>query len=154
MYYEENESIVSDQEYEEINKQLVDLIKQTKLSELKKTTYYYCMEDYDGSTGMDLKIKTKEKRQRIFRYSNKSFIRNSSQKERRHKYRMTEQRILNKITNAEYDNIDYVKFYEDECKVIKKAIEKTIPKKMTHLTLCSNEGYYCSTCGKNCLQKK
>ena len=54
MYYEFNESCVSDDFYDSISRQLVKLQKETKPEEFRKSTYYYAMYDYDGSTGFDI----------------------------------------------------------------------------------------------------
>ena len=54
MYYEHNESCVSDKEYDSIAYQLVDLQKQVSKEEFEKSTYYYAMYDFDGSTGFDI----------------------------------------------------------------------------------------------------
>lgn len=54
MYYEYDESCVSDYEYDSISHQLVALMKEATEEELKKTTYYYAMWDFDGSTGFDI----------------------------------------------------------------------------------------------------
>lgn len=51
MYYEHDESCVSDSFYDEISHQLVELMKICDPEEFKKTTYYYAMHDFDGSTG-------------------------------------------------------------------------------------------------------
>lgn len=53
MYYEYNESCVSDQFYDGISKQLVRLQKRYP-DEFKETEYYYAMYDFDGTTGFDL----------------------------------------------------------------------------------------------------
>lgn len=54
MYYEHDESCVSDQEYDSISRQLVALQKGVSKEELEKTTYYYVMYDFDGSTGFHI----------------------------------------------------------------------------------------------------
>lgn len=54
MYYEQNESCVSDKYYDSLSYQLVDLQKSCDVEELKKSTYYYAMYDFDGSTGFDI----------------------------------------------------------------------------------------------------
>ncbi len=54
MYYEHNESCVSDSYYDSISHQLVKLMKECKPEELRKSTYYYCMHDFDGSTGFHI----------------------------------------------------------------------------------------------------
>jgi hypothetical protein len=54
MYYEHNESCITDKEYDSISQQLVELQKQTSKEEFEKSTYYYAMHDFDGSTGFDI----------------------------------------------------------------------------------------------------
>lgn len=54
MYYEMDDSCITDKEYDEISKQLVRMQKSVYDDELKKTTYYYAMHDFDGSTGFDI----------------------------------------------------------------------------------------------------
>lgn len=63
MYYEHNESCVSDSVYDSVSRQLVELQKQVSKEEFKKSRYYYAMHDFDGSTGFDIPSKlTKEDR--------------------------------------------------------------------------------------------
>ena len=59
IYYELDESIISDKEFDSIARQLVKLQKQNK-KDLNKSEYYYCMKDFDGSTGFDLFNRLKE----------------------------------------------------------------------------------------------
>lgn len=54
MYYEQNESCVPDSYYDSISHQLVAMMKSCDKSELRKSTYYYAMYDFDGSTGFDI----------------------------------------------------------------------------------------------------
>lgn len=54
MYYEHNESCITDKEYDSISQQLVKLQKQASKEEFEKSTYYYAMHDFDGSTGFDI----------------------------------------------------------------------------------------------------
>ena len=54
MYYEMNESCISDAEYNEISQQLVKLQKKADKKDFEKSTYYYAMYDFDGSTGFDI----------------------------------------------------------------------------------------------------
>lgn len=64
MYYEFNESCVSDAYYDSLSKQLVKLQKETSLDEFKRSTYYYAMYDFDGSTGFNIPSRlTKEDRE-------------------------------------------------------------------------------------------
>lgn len=50
-YYELNVSPLSDKEYDELSKQLVDMQKDINISD---TQYGYVMHDFDGTTGFDL----------------------------------------------------------------------------------------------------
>lgn len=54
MYYELSESCISDKDFDELSHQLVELMKSTPKGICKKTEYWYCMYDFDGSTGFDL----------------------------------------------------------------------------------------------------
>lgn len=54
MYYEYDESCVSDAYYDSISRQLVALQNSCTEEEFKKSTYYYAMYDFDGSTGFDI----------------------------------------------------------------------------------------------------
>ena len=54
MYYEHDESCVSDAYYDSISHQLVALQKQATKEEWEASTYYYAMCDFDGSTGFDI----------------------------------------------------------------------------------------------------
>lgn len=54
MYYEFNESCVPDSQYDSVSHQLVELQKQASKEEFEKSTYYYAMHDFDGSTGFDI----------------------------------------------------------------------------------------------------
>lgn len=61
MYYEHNESCASDKEYDSISYQLVELQKRANKDEFEKSTYYYAMYDFDGSTGFDIPSRLTEK---------------------------------------------------------------------------------------------
>lgn len=54
MYYELNQSVVSDKTYDELSKQLVHMQQSVDKSEFEKSMYYYVMYDFDGTTGFDL----------------------------------------------------------------------------------------------------
>lgn len=54
MYYEHNESCVPDYVYDSVSHQLVELQKKASKEEFEKSTYYYAMFDFDGSTGFDI----------------------------------------------------------------------------------------------------
>lgn len=66
MYYEYNESCVSDNEYDSVSHQLVELQKKASKEEFEKSTYYYAMHDFDGSTGFDIPSRlTRKDRQHL-----------------------------------------------------------------------------------------
>lgn len=68
MYYEFNESCVPDSQYDSVSHQLVELQKQASKEEFEKSTYYYAMHDFDGSTGFDIPSRlTKEDRDYLTR---------------------------------------------------------------------------------------
>lgn len=50
-YYELNTSKLTDKEYDELSRQLVDMQKDV---DVQKTQYWYVMYDFDGTTGFDL----------------------------------------------------------------------------------------------------
>lgn len=54
LYYNMDESILIDQEFDAASHQLVKLMEDTPKSVLEKTRYWYCMYDFDGSTGFYL----------------------------------------------------------------------------------------------------
>ena len=54
MYYEQDESCITDAQYDGISRQLVRLMGEASQEEMKRTRYYYAMHDFDGSTGFDI----------------------------------------------------------------------------------------------------
>lgn len=54
LYYELDSPIITDEQYNTLSLQLVQMMKEVSKEELKETTYWYCMYDFDGSTGFDL----------------------------------------------------------------------------------------------------
>ena len=54
MYYECDESCVPDYVYDSVSHQLVELQKNANEEEVRASTYYYAMHDFDGSTGFDI----------------------------------------------------------------------------------------------------
>ena len=54
MYYELNESCITDKDYDELSHQLVELMNSNSKSVCEQTTYWYAMYDFDGSTGFDI----------------------------------------------------------------------------------------------------
>lgn len=59
LYYENNESPISDKEYDEISKQLISLIREC--DNKAESQYWYCFYDFDGTTGFDLCGRLNEK---------------------------------------------------------------------------------------------
>lgn len=51
MYYENDESCVSDRYYDNLSHQLVKIMQESTKEEMEATTYWYAMYDFDGSTG-------------------------------------------------------------------------------------------------------
>ena len=84
MYYEHNESCVSDLVYDAVSYQLVELQSKASVDEFKKSTYYYAMYDFDGSTGYDIPSRlTKQDRKYLTELANKIYnmwVRNTRQK--------------------------------------------------------------------------
>lgn len=54
MYYENDDSCVTDAYYDSISRQLVELQRTADFEEFRKSTYYYAFYDFDGSTGFDI----------------------------------------------------------------------------------------------------
>lgn len=54
-YYEMNETVVSDRYFDDVSKQLVWYMKNTDEQVLRDTEYYYCLHDFDASTGFFIK---------------------------------------------------------------------------------------------------
>lgn len=61
MYYDEDESCISDKEYDDISHQLVHLQSSVDEDTFKKSRYYYAMYDFDGSTGFDIPSRLNKK---------------------------------------------------------------------------------------------
>ena len=87
MYYEHNESCVSVLVYDAVSYQLVELQKQVSKEEFEKSTYYYVMHNFDGSTGFDIPSRlTEHDRQYLTHIANVIYnvwARNAKQKKRR-----------------------------------------------------------------------
>lgn len=64
MYYEHDESCVPDYVYDSVSHQLAELQKRVSKEELEKSTYYYAMHDFDGSTGFDIPSRLTKKDRR------------------------------------------------------------------------------------------
>lgn len=55
LYYETDNTLWSDKQYDEVSKQLVELQNKHNKTWIKnKTQYGYCFYDFDGTTGFDL----------------------------------------------------------------------------------------------------
>lgn len=53
-YYELNTNKLSDKEYDDLSRQLVNMQGDPNIDIMNDTQYGYCMYDFDGSTGFDL----------------------------------------------------------------------------------------------------
>lgn len=53
LYYHKNTSVISDVYFDKVSRELVELKKKNP-NDYKQTDYYYCMKDFDGTTGFDL----------------------------------------------------------------------------------------------------
>ena len=62
IYYELDENLISDREYDELCKQLVELHRE--YGDISDTEYGYAYYDFDGSTGFDLYHRLNEKDRR------------------------------------------------------------------------------------------
>lgn len=54
LYYINDNPIISDKDFDEVAKQLVDEVVWMTDDQKVKTDYWYCMYDFDGTTGFDL----------------------------------------------------------------------------------------------------
>ena len=67
LYYELNESVISDKDFDDLSRQLVKMQRNTQRDDLRNSQYYYCLKDFDGSTGFYIKSKLNENdRERLF----------------------------------------------------------------------------------------
>jgi len=71
MYYEHDESCVPDVVYDAVSYQLVELQNSANKEEVRASTYYYAMHDFDGSTGFDIPSRlTKQDREYLTHIAN------------------------------------------------------------------------------------
>ena len=68
IYYELNDSIISDAVFDKMCRELVELMESTPLDTCEKSKYWYCMYDFDGATGFDLYSRLTEKDKNILAY--------------------------------------------------------------------------------------
>lgn len=54
LYYMMDNPIISDKDFDEVSKQLVDETRWMPDDQKVKTDYWYCMHDFDGNTGFHL----------------------------------------------------------------------------------------------------
>ena len=67
LYYELNESVISDKDFDDLSRQLVRMQRSASKDDLRNSQYYYCLKDFDGSTGFYIKSKlNKIDRERLF----------------------------------------------------------------------------------------
>ena len=66
LYYDMDESVISDKKYDKLSRLLADKIKEIGPKKLESTQYGYVFYDFDGSTGFDLTSRlTKSDRERV-----------------------------------------------------------------------------------------
>lgn len=53
-YYEMSDTCISDKYFDAVSHQLLWYMRHTDLEECERTTYWYCMSDFDASTGFHL----------------------------------------------------------------------------------------------------
>lgn len=61
LYYERDSSVISDKQFDVLCQQLVQMQKEADFAEFRKSTYYYAMHDFDGSTGFHLPSRLNKK---------------------------------------------------------------------------------------------
>ena len=63
LYYEISTSIISDIQFDVMSRQLVALMQSSTKEECEKSTYWYCMSNFDASTGFYIysKLNTHDK---------------------------------------------------------------------------------------------
>lgn len=54
LYYESDKSVISDKQFDGLCHQLVQMQSEVDFAEFRKSTYYYAMHDFDGSTGFNI----------------------------------------------------------------------------------------------------
>src|SRR5574344_1256036 len=54
LYYEMDSSVINDKQFDVLCQQLVQMQKEADFAEFRKSTYYYVMHDFDGSTGFNI----------------------------------------------------------------------------------------------------
>lgn len=75
LYYETDNTLWSDKQYDEVSKQLVELQNKHDKTWIKnKTQYGYCFYDFDGTTGFDLWSRLQEKDRKRIQTITKSLI--------------------------------------------------------------------------------
>ena len=55
LYYDLDTNVITDRQYDRMSKDLVAIMSEMPEDQLKQTDYYYCMYDYDGNTGFDIR---------------------------------------------------------------------------------------------------
>lgn len=54
LYYIMDRSVIPDRKFDTLSRDLVKLMTESTEEEKKASTYWYCMYNFDGSTGFDL----------------------------------------------------------------------------------------------------
>ena len=76
-YYDYDESIVSDNDYEEISRQLIEMCKK-HTNDFRQSELFYIFFDYDGSTGFHLSKRLIKKDRNKFYYYVEVLLRQKS----------------------------------------------------------------------------
>ena len=66
VYYDMDDNLISDYEYDKCCKQLVEL--QSDCEESKQSKYWYAFHDFDGTTGFDLFSRLNDKHQELLKF--------------------------------------------------------------------------------------
>lgn len=64
LYYEKSISVISDKYFDELCHTLIKLQK-AHIKDFEQSEYFYCMNDFDGSTGHDIVFKLNKKDKEI-----------------------------------------------------------------------------------------
>lgn len=61
-------NVISDKQFDQLSKQLVELRNQMDEEDYQKTEYYYCFQDFDGNTGFYLYDALDQKDRKYLRF--------------------------------------------------------------------------------------
>jgi len=66
---------------------------------------------------------------------------------------MAKLKSFNELSKEILDNVEIMVNGKTSMTLL-ECVEKQVPRKMSHLTYCSNEGYYCPNCSKRLFKQK